>query len=576
MSRRLFFCVLTAFFILSPDCQAQLLGINAIASRAAGAASGVQTESTGGTSVTVNEMTGQVTTITPYGSFNVSYETNAGGYNARTTVSAFRVAESTTVNTSTSQTPLNSSFAAPEATGGIEAASPDEFEYNQALGLTYLFYGAQQSGVRNDTRIPWRSDSALSDVAPDGTPLVGGYYDAGDNLKLNFPAAFAFTMLTWSVLEFSQSYVNAAQLDNARNVIRHATDFFVTCHHADLAFTIQTGDPDVDHSFWIPPEQITESRPSYDITPESPGSDGLGAVVACLAAASELFGSEKEYHNSLLAHARDLYTFATNFPGKYSDGISKAYVYPSSGYIDELAFAAAWLYRATGESQFLVDAQKYHSMLSTVGTSFSWDDKSAGSALMLALLVENGQNSVYVSQVQQFLNAWSTGTSGVRITPGGLSFVSDWGSLRYAGNAAALAVLYANNAQEDPKAALYACWARKQIRYLLGSNGRSYMVGYGTTPPLRVHHRAASCPGQNETCGFSFYSATSPNPNVIFGAVVGGPHVDDSYDDSRQNFQTNEVALDYSAGIAVALSFLSGPGINGSDSWTTCQSSGVF
>ena len=572
MSCRIWLILISSFCA----CHAQLLGINAIASRASGAASGVQTESASGTSVTVNQTTGQVTTNTLYGNFNVSYETNAAGYNARTTVASLQVSPTATFNATTSQTLLNATFTPPQATGGIEAASPDEFDYSQALGLTYLFYGAQQSGRLNDTRISWRSESALSDAAPDGTPLVGGYYDAGDNLKLNFPAAFAFTMLTWSILEFPQSYVNAAQLDNAKNVIRHATDFFVACHHADLAYTIQIGDPDVDHTFWVPPEQMTEERPSYDITPTSPGSDGLGAVVACLAAASELFADQRDYQSSLIAHARDLYTFAVSFPGKYSDGISKAYVYPSSGYIDELAFAAAWMYRATGEAQFLSDAQQYHSKLSNIGTSFSWDDKSAGSALMLSLLVANGQNEIYTGQVQQFLNAWSTGTSGVQITPGGLSFLNDWGSLRYAGNAAAIAVIYANRVQTDPRAPLYACWARKQIRYLLGSSGRSYMVGFGTTPPLHVHHRGASCPGVNETCGFQYFSTTTPNPNVIFGAVVGGPHADDSYDDSRSNYQTNEVALDYSAGIAVALSFLSGPGINGSDSWTTCQSSGVF
>lgn len=32
--------------------------------------------------------------------------------------------------------------------------------------------------------------------------LVGGYYDAGDNIKFSFPMAFTTTMLAWSILEF--------------------------------------------------------------------------------------------------------------------------------------------------------------------------------------------------------------------------------------------------------------------------------------------------------------------------------------------------------------------------------------
>ena len=37
------------------------------------------------------------------------------------------------------------------------------------------------------------------------------------------------------------------------------------------------------------------------------------------------------------------------------------------------------------------------------------------------------------------------------------------------------------------------CWefAEKQINYMLGDNGRSYVVGYGNNPPQRPHHRGA-------------------------------------------------------------------------------------
>lgn len=43
----------------------------------------------------------------------------------------------------------------------------------------------------------------------------------------------------------------------------------------------------------------------------------------------------------------------TTFQGKYSDSIKAAYVYPSSNFLDDLTWAAAWLYRKTGEQQFL-------------------------------------------------------------------------------------------------------------------------------------------------------------------------------------------------------------------------------
>jgi hypothetical protein len=43
----------------------------------------------------------------------------------------------------------------------------------------------------------------------------------------------------------------------------------------------------------------------------------------------------------------------TTFQGKYSDSIKQAYVYPSSNFLDDLTWGACWLYRKTGEQQFL-------------------------------------------------------------------------------------------------------------------------------------------------------------------------------------------------------------------------------
>jgi hypothetical protein len=55
--------------------------------------------------------------------------------------------------------------------------------------------------------------------------LVGGYYDAGDNVKFGFPMAFTTTMLSWSVIEFGG--VMKGELPNAKEAIRWATDFLL-------------------------------------------------------------------------------------------------------------------------------------------------------------------------------------------------------------------------------------------------------------------------------------------------------------------------------------------------------------
>ena len=63
-----------------------------------------------------------------------------------------------------------------------------------------------------------------------------------------------------------------------------------------------------------------------------------------------------------------------------------------------------------------------------------------------------------------------------------------------------------------------------------------------------------SCPTDpNETCDWSNFNSNQPNPSTLYGALVGGPRLDDSYDDDRTNYVTNEVACDYNAGFQGAV-----------------------
>lgn len=55
--------------------------------------------------------------------------------------------------------------------------------------------------------------------------LVGGYYDAGDNVKFGLPMAFSTTLLAWSVIEFGASMQN--QIENAKAAIRWSADYLL-------------------------------------------------------------------------------------------------------------------------------------------------------------------------------------------------------------------------------------------------------------------------------------------------------------------------------------------------------------
>ena len=74
-------------------------------------------------------------------------------------------------------------------------------------------------------------------------------------------------------------------------------------------------------------------------------------------------------------------------------------------------------------------------------------------------------------------------------TPKGLVFINEWASLNLAANAAFGCLLVADLGIGD--AVKYRAFARQQLDYILGSTGRSYVVGFGVNPPTHAHHAAA-------------------------------------------------------------------------------------
>lgn len=67
----------------------------------------------------------------------------------------------------------------------------------------------------------------MSEKSPIYKDLVGGYYDAGDAIKFNFPSSFAMTMLSWSVIEYTAKYEAAGELNHIKEIIKWGTDYFL-------------------------------------------------------------------------------------------------------------------------------------------------------------------------------------------------------------------------------------------------------------------------------------------------------------------------------------------------------------
>lgn len=53
-------------------------------------------------------------------------------------------------------------------------------------------------------------------------------------------------------------------------------------------------------------------------------------------------------------------------------------------------------------------------------------------------------------------------------------------------------------------------------------------------------------------CNNAQQYSPSDNPQILYGALVGGPDENDFYEDKRDDYIKNEVAVDYNAGFQSA------------------------
>lgn len=466
-------------------------------------------------------------------------------------------------------------------------------DYAKALSKSILFFEAQRSGhLPSNQRINWRGNSGLLDGKVNGIDLVGGYYDAGDNVKFGLPMAFTITMMSWSILEYGKQMAASGELGHAMEAVKWGTDYLIKAHPEPNVLYGEVGDGNTDHYCWQRPEDMTTSRAAYRVDADHPGSDLAGETAAAMAAASAVFRhSDPGYSNLLLTHARELFEFADKYRGKYDGSITVAqkYYQSYSGYGDELLWAASWLYQATNEHYYLDYLGNNGIALGGTGwamTEFGWDVKYAGMQVLASKFLLQGkadQHSPVFEKYQQkadyfVCSCLGKGSRNVQRTPGGLIFRQRWNNMQFVTSSSYLLTVYSDylrsagrNVQCDSGTATpddLIAFSKSQVDYILGDNPRatSYMVGYGSTYPQQVHHRASSivsikvnptfvtCRGGYET----WYGRKASDPNLLDGAIVGGPDANDNFADERDNFEQTEPATYNNAPLIGILARLNG------------------
>lgn len=444
--------------------------------------------------------------------------------------------------------------AVPAAPLTAAAAEPD---YAKALQMSLYFYECQQAGDLPEwNRVEWRRDSTTIDE------IDGGWYDAGDHVKFNLPMAYSASMLAWGLYQYPDGLEKSGEMQNYVNNLEYVMDYFVRCDKGDSA-VFQVGNGTVDHTWWGPVELyeygMLDSGTSYESAREIfEASEGCSAVFGGMAAAlaagcCALEGRVDDAKiTGYLKSAKNLFALAdkSRSDAVYNDSNASGF-YRSSHFYDELFYASNWLYKATGDKVYLDKAASYiPSLDKELGSSelkytwgHCWDDTMQGGMLLYA---QNSGDAQYINHVKKHVDYWS---KTVKTLPGGLRWSTTWGCARYAETAAFIAAVASDTVLKDQDTSAYEKFYEEQINFVLGENPdkQSYVVGYNENSPKNPHHRTAHGSWKNDL------AIPETNRHTLYGALVGGPNEDGSYEDDRQNYINNEVATDYNAGFTAIL-----------------------
>jgi hypothetical protein len=381
--------------------------------------------------------------------------------------------------------------------------------------------------------------------------LTGGWMDAGDMIHFAKTTAYAASALQ---LAARIDPANAAALNRAADV---GIRWLVKAHPAPDLFIQQVGDErDHDVGYRDPALDDRSSLPGIGtrLAYAGIGKDVGGKVATALALAA--VRNPSPVREQLLHLAEQWYAAGQAGPGAAPrpQGLVGGYFYGNdeeNGGEDDLGAAAVMLWRATGESQKLIDAVHYLGHVPP--DPLSWADTAMfGFADLCGGL---GLPAVPDAAARQ-LACGKLRTAALAVETAGREFAFPvygdygWGTTATTEGAAAVAGLAARARVINDGRAV----ADGGRDWILGRNqwGVSFVVGYGPGAPLHPQHWAATL-GAGRPVG-AVVGGPAPRSTVLEqkGSFTFHHHSpfdspDTIYEDNAEDYVTSEPALDYNA-----------------------------
>ena len=429
--------------------------------------------------------------------------------------------------------------------GSMAASAASYDNYAKLLQYSMYFYDGNMCGSDVDTasQFGWRGSCHGSDE------VDGGFHDAGDHVKFGLPAGYTASTLGWGYYEFKDSYDALGQTAHLQALTNRFCDFFKASTKLSgdtvTSFCYQVGVGQADHDVWCSPESQNDQSLRTAYWTSDDASDIAAEYAAALAVNYINFGNAED-----LKYAKALYNYSIKT--NKANCPEAANFYNSYDYYDDQAWAAGWLYLATNDSTYSSFLNKFMNDTNAgksgqsgckwgVYSTMCWNNVSLGAAILQSEITGDAMDW---AKVTTYLNGKCTSESTYYCE-------SDWGSARY--NTALQMAALATTKYSAKSGMDYSSWCKAQMGMILGNNPKNvnFVVGMDSNSAKYPHHRAASgYQSFDEMKGKTDYSS---NGHTLVGALVGGPADSNfTYTDSVNDYQANEVALDYNAGLVGA------------------------
>ncbi|WP_217595051.1 glycoside hydrolase family 9 protein [Cohnella sp. GbtcB17] len=479
----------------------------------------------------------------------------------------------------------------------------DPAAYSSLADLSMKFFKVQRCGNTNPDghlvcHVPGSNSSV--DGKPDGASgtkdFTGGWHDASDYIKFMSTIGHVADVMLTTYVHHPEVFPEPGSINGVLTEAKVGLDFIqkmwdntnqmLYMEVADgLDHDVENDDLDSRSKTWPQNDNTIygAARPVHP-SPAGTGANLAGKAAAALALGAKIWGDPNgpSYNaalaSSYLTAAQQIYTWGKTRTGIAGDADE---FYVDTDYKDDMAWAAAELYRATGTASYLTEAKAYSDSAgewyNKSDTSLNWSRAYHWANYEIASLDPTYKNTA-AGRINNHLNLKKNYANGQFWNT---SSDPKWGTYEAMSNNAVEAMMY----QELTGNTTYAALAQQQIDFMLGKNpwGVSMLNGAGTTWFKNPRHRVTTLNrvtnpnyqlrgSWSEGFETSAQYAVDQQDPLLAGqedpAIVQFNDNRMIWHDNRRDYATNEVTISGNAAGMAMVAFMGG-GSSASTDYTT-------